>query len=269
FRLVGHSTFLVGRGPAGVQLTLEGDPGISRTHFLIEFNPPRARLVDLRSKNGTFVNGQRVAEIDLRDGDEVRAGLTTLRVQLPPGPHTVTVEGDTDSPATPPLAPVVVPGYEVLEELGRGGMGVVYRARRTEGGAVVAIKTVLPAIAPRPATLARFQREMAILQRLTHRHIVRFLEAGESGGLLYFVMEYVEGRSAAQVVKQSGPLAPERVVRIGCQLLDALAHAHLQGFIHRDITPGNLLLMQVEGQEVLKLADFGLGRAYQASAMSG
>jgi len=82
-------------------------------------------------------------------------------------------------------------------------------------------------------------------------------------------MEFVDGPSAAVLVKRNGPFAPERVVTLGCQLLDALAHAHLQGFIHRDVKPGNVLLTQLAGREMLKLADFGLGRAYQASAMSG
>lgn len=267
FRLAGHSTFIVGRGPAGVQLAIEGDPGISRNHFLIEFNPPCARLVDLRSKNGTFVNGQRVGEANLGDGDEVRAGQTALRVGLPSGPHTVTLGGNTA--VTSPPTPLHLPGYEIVRELGRGGMGVVYLARRQSDGQLVAVKTVLPAVAPRSETLGRFQREMAILQRLTHPHIVRFLETGESGGLLYFVMEYVEGESASAAVKRNGPFDARRAVTLGGQLLEALAHAHLQGFIHRDVKPGNVLLTRLDGQEVVKLADFGLGRTYQASMMSG
>ncbi len=265
FRLSGHSSFLVGRGPGALHLVLENDPGISRTHFLIEANPPQARLVDLRSKNGTFVNGTRVAEADLRHGDEVKAGQTVLRVEMPAGHHTVTVGGS--SPATPAETPFFFPGYEVVRELGRGGMGVVYHARSVPSGEDVALKVVSPAVAPNPQTLGRFQREMAILERLTHPHIVRFLRTGESGGLLYFVMEYVEGESASAAVHRDRPFAPGRVVRLGCQLLEALAHAHLQGFIHRDVKPGNLLLARAD--DAVKLADFGLGRTYQASMMSG
>jgi serine/threonine-protein kinase len=275
FQMAGHTTFYVGRGPSGVHLALEGDPGMSRVHFLVEFNPPRARLEDLRSKNGTFVNGKKVQHADLRDGDEVLAGNTRFRVELPQGERTVTVEAPGQSiPPTdlpPPPAPrlLAFAGYTLEGELGTGGMGVVYRARRHGDGQLVAIKTVLPAVAPRPETLARFQREVAILRRLEHPHIVRFLDSGEAGGLLYFVMEYVEGPSAARLVKLDGPMAPGRVVALGCQLLEALAHAHLQGIVHRDVKPGNVLLAQHEGREVLKLADFGLGRAYQESAMSG
>jgi serine/threonine-protein kinase len=148
-------------------------------------------------------------------------------------------------------------------------MGVVFKARRLADGATVALKTVLPAIAPRPETLARFQREMAILQRLSHPNIVRFLDSGSSDGVLWFAMEYVEGVSAASHVKSRGPLPEAEVVELGVQLLDALAHAHLQGVVHRDVKPGNLLLTPGGGTPRLKLADFGLSRAYHESAMSG
>jgi serine/threonine protein kinase len=87
--------------------------------------------------------------------------------------------------------------------------------------------------------------------------------------MLCFIMEWVEGESCYDAVKRAGPFSPERVVALGCQLLEALAHAHLQGFIHRDVKPGNILLTTNEGREMLKLADFGLARTYQASAMSG
>jgi serine/threonine-protein kinase len=110
---------------------------------------------------------------------------------------------------------------------------------------------------------------VAILQSLTHPHIIRFHESGVLDGLLYFVMEYVEGISAGKLVKQEGPLAAERVVELGCQLLEALAHAHAQGFVHRDVKPGNVLISQQDGRDFLALADFGLARAYQASALSG
>ncbi len=273
YQLNGHSGFYVGRGPAGVHLALEGDQGMSKVHFLIEYNPPRARLADLRSKNGTFLNGLRTEQNDLRDGDEIRAGFSTFKVQLPQEQRTLTLAGQSDSPApslpaTAPLFPVL-PGFRLEQELGRGGMGIVYRACRLADSQVVALKTTLPAIAPRPETLDRFQREVSILRRLKHPNIVAFLDSGEAGGILYFVMEYVEGTSASQAIKVQGPFLPERVVRLGCQLLDALAHAHLQGIVHRDVKPGNVLLTQQDGRELLKVADFGLGRAYQESAMSG
>jgi serine/threonine-protein kinase len=92
---------------------------------------------------------------------------------------------------------------------------------------------------------------------------------GEAGGELYFVMEYVPGTDAGRLVKQHGPLPVARAVRLTCQLLDALAHAHAKGFVHRDIKPSNLLVTERAGQEWAMLADFGLGRVYQESKLSG
>jgi len=263
FRCDRHQIFLVGRGP-GVNLELPNDPTLSRLHFVIEFNPPCTQLTDRGSKNGTFVNGMRAQQADLRDGDHIQAGQTVLQVSLsiPVGTETVSLRT-----AAAPLP--FVPGYTIERELGRGAMGVVYQGSRQSDGQPVALKTVLPAVRPTPVLLGRFQREVKILGRLSHPHIVRFLEAGEAGGLLYFVMEYVEGHSLAAEVKQTGPLRPERVVALGCQLVEALAYAHREGFVHRDIKPGNLLLNQGESGEVLKVADFGLARAYRESAMSG
>jgi serine/threonine-protein kinase len=273
FQLAGHSACLVGRGP-GVHLAIETDTRMSKQHFVVEYNPPAARARDLRSKNGTYLNGRRIDEADLSDGDELYAGQTTFRVRLPRVAPTVTGDAPDRAHTHPTSAttgpqPPLIPGYDVFEEVGRGGMGAVYKAREVSSGRLVAIKTVLPAVAPRPEVVGRFQREMAILQRLTHPNVVAFLETGESGALLYFVMEYVDGHSAATLVKRHGPFAPSRVVTLGCQLLGALAHAHLQGFVHRDVKPSNVLLTTVEGRESLKLADFGLARAYHASSLSG
>jgi serine/threonine-protein kinase len=272
FQLAGHSTCLVGRGPTGVQLAVVSDPGMSRVHFLIEYNPPVARLADMRSRNKTRVNGAVVEQTDLGDGDEIRAGQTTFRVRLPRVDHTQILSGES-SPPTTTLAhapsPESFPGYVILNEVGKGGMGVVYRARRVSDGRLVALKRIHPAVAPKADVLARFQREVAILRKLTHPNVVAFLDAGEAGGVLYLAMEFVEGDCADLLVKRHGPFAPERVVALGCQLLDALDHAHRQDVVHRDVKPGNVMLTTADGRETLKLADFGLARAYQASAMSG
>jgi serine/threonine-protein kinase len=283
-----HDTFLVGRSPEAHFALPERDPYFSRVHFLIEVNPPLCRLADLGSRNGTFVNGRRVASADLRDGDHIRAGTTTLRVALvleTPGlPATVAQPAPAPAPPTagpaetpfllPPASTVppafpAVPGYHVERVLGQGGMGVVYLARREDDGSPAAVKMIRPAVQEAGPVVARFLREADILRGLRHPHIVAFREAGESGGLLYFVMEYVPGKSAAELVQQEGPLPVGRAVALTCQLLEALAHAHGQGFVHRDIKPGNVLVAPEAGREAAKLADFGLARAYQASPLSG
>jgi len=161
------------------------------------------------------------------------------------------------------------PGYQILRELGRGGMGVVYQARREADGLLVALKTILPAVRPTRQTLRMFLREAHILRELDHPHIVRFRDMGTFGDQLYFAMDYIKGTDVGRVLKAIGPLPVGRAVALICQLLDALAYAHGRGFIHRDIKPSNLLLTREQDREVVRLGDFGLARTYQASQLSG
>ena len=275
FPLSGHATFSVGR-QAGLQIHLPEDLHLSRVHCLVEVNPPLARVVDLGSKSGTFVNGKRVSQADLRDGDDVRAGVTVFRVRVPTasGPGTLSLpdeefggatRGDQFAVGEPPS----IPGYWLGPELGRGSMGVVYRAERAPDGEVVAIKMLLPAMPVTRTALGRFLREADILRRLDHPHIVGFREAGAVGRMLYFVMEFVPGENAGAVVLRGGPLPPGRALAWAGQLLDALAHAHAAGFVHRDVKPSNLLVLAGPGGESVKVSDFGLARAYEESSMSG
>jgi len=155
-----------------------------------------------------------------------------------------------------------------VEEIGRGGMGIVYRGVGAGDASEVAIKTIRPGVSPTPVAVRRFLREAAILKELRAPHIVGYRAAGETAGLLYLVMDFVPGSDGSKLVA-AGPLAPGRAVRIVRQLLDALACAHDQGFVHRDIKPANLLVAGPSGAESVRVADFGLARAYQESALSG
>ena len=200
FVFEGHDTFLVGRTKdAHFQLSYD-DPYFLRRHFLVETNPPRCRLIDLNSRNGTKLNGVRVQWADVANGDEIGAGHTTFKVRVigadangketldppgMPGPVTHTVVGQ--SPQS------LVPGYEIEGELGRGGMGVVYRATRTQDGRPVALKTIIPAAGVAQKQIDRFLRECLILAQLDHPNIVTFLDVGEAGGLIYLVMDLVNG----------------------------------------------------------------------------
>ena len=149
-------------------------------------------------------------------------------------------------------------------------MGVVYLAYSTIGDGLVALKTIQPAAAAGEAIVARFLREQRILQELDHPHIVPFHEMGESESLLFFSMEYVRGTDAGHVREQHGGDIPiGRAVDWVRQLLQALDYAHAKGFVHRDIKPPNMLLQQDGDRETVKLADFGLARAYQTSTLSG
>jgi serine/threonine-protein kinase len=266
FRLTGHDTFIVGRSRRAHLRLPEKDANkgwlISRLHFLVEANPPRCRVLDLGSRNGTHVNGTRVDASDLHDGDRIQAGRTVLHVAIP-----AEAEPAAPAPAPPPAASFpVVPGHEIVREIGRGAMGVVYLARDLARGDQVAVKTITPSARGKSADVERFLREARILCDLVHPHVVACRELGESQGRLYFVMEYVAGQDAAGLLKERGPLPAGLAVGLVCQLLQALDYTHARGKVHRDIKPANLLIAQ---GGTVKLADFGLARVYQESPLSG
>ena len=272
----GRDTFLVGRtADAHFRLTYD-DPYFSRRQFLVEVNPPRCRVTDLNSRNGTLLNGTRVRTAEIKDGDEIAAGHTafkvrvtgpaagdelTLRLPVPRAPELETIDSPNPGP--------VVPGYRIEAELGRGAMGVVYRAARERDGGLVALKTIKPAAGVTPKQVARFVRECQILARLAHKNIVGFREVGEAGGLIYLAMELVDGPDLSEQIRAGGPADVRTAVRIACQVLGGVAHAHASGYVHRDIKPGNILIARVGGKRVAKLADFGLARVYETSQVSG
>jgi serine/threonine-protein kinase len=166
--------------------------------------------------------------------------------------------------------PQPIAGYKIVEEIGRGAMGVVYLALREANQSVVALKTIIPMVDATREDYERFAREAQILKALSHPLIVSFHDTGESDGILYFAMDYVVGTDASQLLKrEKQPFAVGRAVNLVCQLLEALDYAHAKRFVHRDIKPSNLLVTKQSGREVTRLSDFGLAREYQASKLSG
>jgi serine/threonine-protein kinase len=165
--------------------------------------------------------------------------------------------------------PQVIPGYHMIREVGRGGMGVVHQALHTADNALVALKMITPAVAATAQDIARFRREASILYELDHPNIVAFRDVGEADGRLYFAMDFVRGTDAWGLVVQNGPLRVVRAVTLICQVLQALDYAHAKRFVHRDIKPANVLVRDDGDRETAMLADFGLARVYQASKLSG
>mgnify|MGYP001299311679 CR=1 FL=1 len=145
--------------------------------------------------------------------------------------------------------------YYVEAELGRGGMGVVYRARHAGSGRVVALK-VLAGLGD-PKEQARFEGEAQAAASLRHPGIVGVLELGQQRGRTYIALELIEGETLRRRLEREGPLRPAEVARLGAELAEALAHAHQRGVLHRDVKPENVLL-RADGQAVL--TDFGLAR---------
>lgn len=183
--------------------------------------------------------------------------------------------------------PTLTPDYELLSVIGRGAMGVVYKARRitpdnpdVPPSALVAIKTIIPEKELQDRDRARFRREAEVCAALYHPHLVRFYESCsfDKAETLWFAMEYVDGQNAAR----RAPLALDEALRITDQLLDALAYAHRapvpgirngevviqKGAAHRDIKPGNILISGSGATLHAKLTDFGLAKAFQFAGQS-
>lgn len=156
--------------------------------------------------------------------------------------------------------PRQIGGYEIDSVIGRGGMGIVYKARSLKTGEEVAFKVVRISALKTGTALERFKREARALTLLNHPNITRGIEVGEFEGSQFIAMEYVTGRGLNDVVKESGPLSVERAVEITICVADALAYAHSKQMIHRDIKPNNILIGY---DNSVKLLDFGLSKSQQ------
>ena len=233
------------------------------------------RYLDLRSR------GESVALEDLcRDAPELFADLRReiARVELMGSTRSDDTAVNRSAGSSLLLGPVVG-GYELLEELGRGGMGVVFKARQVSLKRLVALKLVLAGDFERPEGRESFLAEAAAVARLNHPNVVQIFECGTHDDRLYFSMELCEGGSLAQRLR-SGPLSPREAAALLRPLAEGAQAAHDQGIIHRDLKPGNILLASggrepPEGERsagsprplaefIPKISDFGLAKQTNA-----
>jgi CheY-like chemotaxis protein len=147
--------------------------------------------------------------------------------------------------------------YEVIDAIGGGGMGMVYRARDQELDEEIAIKTLRPEMVSDAALVDRFKTEIRLARKISHRNVVRTHDFGECAGVYYLTMEYVEGITVRELIDSRGQIGVSPTLAIGSQLAESMEVAHEQGVIHRDIKPQNLLL---DADGVLKVMDFGVAR---------
>jgi len=155
--------------------------------------------------------------------------------------------------------------FEIIDEIGRGGMGVVYRAKQVSLNRVVALKVFTPEMAQSETSAERFHREALSMARLSHPNIVDVIEVGEEDGTQYFAMQLVEGGSLSDLIRERGSLSSERAADLAAQIADALDHAHANGIIHRDIKPDNILL-NAHGRAVV--TDFGIAKMTEVSQLT-
>lgn len=154
--------------------------------------------------------------------------------------------------------------YTILDKLGEGGMGVVYKAQHRRLKRIVALKVLNPTLIKTDSLLKRFHREVEAAARLNHANIVAAFDANEQDGAHYLVMEFVDGPDLARLVKERGPLPVRKAIAYIEQAADGLAHAHAKGVVHRDIKPSNLL---VDADGTVKILDMGLVRFMDIEAV--
>jgi DNA-directed RNA polymerase subunit RPC12/RpoP len=366
FPFAEHDTFVFGRSP-DCHACLPDDGSVSRHHFLLEANPPDARIRDLGSLNGTYVNNTRIGarkkgetpeqgaqqrhpEVDLKDGDKIKVGETILvvrvhapaccgqcgaevpklqkqqsewgsgylcnqcRVKLPDKAKPAAeleaarcgkcgkevaaeigqgrrgdyicaacrakVEKDPwqalaglleQAQAKRNGEPVpAIEGYEILRQLGIGGNGAVYQARRKKDAALVAVKVMLAKVAVSEHARKKFLHETEILKSLRHANIVSLLEHGAIGSAFYFVMEFCDAGDLTDLIsRRGGRVSLDEATGLMLQALDGLAYAHGKGIVHRDLKPGNLLLLGSRANRKVKVSDFGWAKNFEQAGFSG
>jgi Flp pilus assembly protein TadD/tRNA A-37 threonylcarbamoyl transferase component Bud32 len=168
--------------------------------------------------------------------------------------------GDQPKSSPPPLPAEIAkhfPQLEILELLGQGGMGMVYKARQPQLDRFVALKLLSPELSRDPAFAERFNREAKALARLNHPNVVGVYDFGKAGDFYYLIMEYVDGMNLRQLEQARKRLSPEEALAIVPKICDALQYAHDEDIVHRDIKPGNILI-DTKGR--VKIADFGLAK---------
>ncbi len=173
--------------------------------------------------------------------------------------------------ATPPPAKLVAGRYELRQLIGEGSMGRIFLAEQVSVGRRVAIKIINRELSAKFDTIARFQQEARLLASVKNEHIVDIYDIGETEtGDPFIAMEYVDGPSLAQTLREHGPMEPARVIRLLLQVASALATVHEAGVVHRDLKPANIVLLRLAaGAELVKILDFGLAKVLSDREATG
>jgi tetratricopeptide (TPR) repeat protein/predicted Ser/Thr protein kinase len=163
------------------------------------------------------------------------------------------------------MGTVLADRYELLHLLGRGGMGAVYKARDTELDRIVALKLIRPELARNPEILRRFKQELILARQVTHKNVIRIFDLGQSGGIKFITMDFVEGQDLRVLLVERGKFPPEQAARVMLQICHALEAAHSEGVIHRDLKPQNIMVAP-DGR--VYVMDFGIARSAHLPGMT-
>ena len=181
-------------------------------------------------------------------------------VAVTPQPAGIAAAGDDLEIGT-----VLAGRYQILQMLGRGGMGAVYKARDTELDRIVALKLIRPELARNPEILRRFKQELILARQVTHKNVIRIFDLGQSDGIKFITMDFVEGQDLRALLLEKGKFPPEQAARIMLQICRALEAAHAEGVIHRDLKPQNIMVSP-DGR--VYVMDFGIARSAHLPGMT-
>ena len=188
--------------------------------------------------------------------------------------ETAAVTAGAELPASPSsLGGTVVPQpgsvlggrYEILRQLGEGGMGAVYKARDRELDRFVALKVIRPELANQPEVLQRFKQELILARQVAHKNVIRLVDLGEADGIKFISMDYIEGQDLRSFLKEKGKLTPQEAKAIIVQVCQALEAAHSEGVVHRDLKPQNIL---IDANEKATVMDFGIAHSAELAGIT-
>ena len=253
------------------------DPRASRFHCEVESKDKRVVVRDKGGSGGTLVNGAKVTECTLKNGDLLQVGETLLRFQAQ---DAVAVSGTTtirdltqpaeyDPQATEQLAEMsgrTLARFKIGDVLGKGESAMVFKAVDTEDGKTVALKVMQPAFSQDEEEKQRFIRAMKTMMPLKHPNLVHLRGAGKNGPYCWVAMEFIDGESMTEVIKRigiAGMLDWKYAFKVGVHVGRALEYAHGEGIIHRSVTPPNILLRSSDKQVLL--GDLMLAKALEGS----
>ena len=245
-------TVLVGReSSAHLKLT---DTMTSRLHFKVESRTDGFYLLDMESMNGTFVNGKRVSEKLLKMGDMIQIGETLI-----------SFIGDKLD-RKDDRADEIIGGYKIIERIGRGGMGTVYRATQISLNRIVALKLLSEEMVKDKNFINLFVEEARSAAQLNHPNIVQVYDVGRTANeVYYFSMEYLPGGSVQELLAKDKKLAPAKAAKIVLDAAKGLEYAEKKGIVHRDIKPDNLMVAEDDN---IKICDLGLAKSLKTPSKS-
>ena len=173
--------------------------------------------------------------------------------------------GRTAFPGTLQVGTLLGNRYEILQLLGEGGMGAVYKVRDRELDRFVALKVIRPDLANNPEVLQRFKQELILARQVTHKNVIRIFDLGEIEGLKFITMDFVDGRDLRSLLREKGNFSPDEAAKIVTQVCRALDAAHSEGVVHRDLKPQNIML---DAQGRVTVMDFGIARSLEQPGMT-